>query len=430
MKAVLVEFGIGIQIESLISNSKEIEEIIDGVSKANQRIAKSLGINRNTLLITDGRIRAIGIAGIVQLTKKVELEIVPKFIKDSGDDSWKETLYLLSTMSKYGEILGSERVHADISYTKSLYDIASRILAYEYLLNKRKPIRKYRKNMFRDYSIEGDIDFSVVFERHPDGIRQSSVRFDRLNAYNATICKAMQIVRPFASDAQTKNILSVAISEFGKQGTPPKTKLPVPVRNHEWKQAYDLSYDIIVGLGTSYEAGKLISAGFVVDTWKLWEWLITVGIKTNNTYHNIIPQSQTLWGIKQCLGKQYKVNVFPDVEIRTKDKNDTATLLVDAKYKVLNNNWTGEIERNDLYEAFAFCNATQAKKLILVYPEEGNLSEIPGTVLLKSTYLISDIKIYAVQVSFGSINNKGGIFTFANNLQSGIEAIVNGKMNH
>lgn len=424
MKIFLTEYDAGFPIGSFLSSGFSVEEIVSGLSMANQRIAEKLKIHRDTLQLVDGKIRAIGIAGIVQLTKEIELEIAPKFITAVNDDSWKETLYLLSTMSKYGDILTTEKIHADTSYKSSLYDIASRILAYEYLLYKRKPIRQYRKNQFRDFSIEGDIDFSTVFERHPDGVRQSAVRFDRLNAYNATISKAMQIVRPYASNPQTQNILSAAILEFGAQGAPSKKKLNVPARNREWKQAYDLSYDIILGLGTAYDAGRLLSPGFVVDTWQLWEWLITAGMRTDNIAYKAIPQSQNLWGIKESAGKQYNVNVFPDVEMRMTDGSETPVFLVDAKYKILKNMGTGEIERADLYEGFAFCKATRTRKLVLVYPENESPSNIPGTVRLYSSYFLGDIVIYAVLVSFGSIKKKGGVYTFAQNLQAGIKDII------
>ena len=425
MRAVLIEYSTGISVDLLGKNNAEINEIIAGIEKANRRIASYLKINRDALVLSDRKIRALGIAGVIQLTHNIELEIRPKFIKSDSNDNWQEALYLLSTLSKHGTILPSERITSSASYSNSLYEMAGRILAYEYLACRRKPIRQYRNQKIHDYSIEGDIDFSVVFERHPDGIQQSLVRFDRLNAYNATIREAMRIVAPFTADIQTKNILSSAITEFGNQGYPSKSRLTIPVRNREWKNAYDLSYDIINGLGVSLENGKLMAPGFIVDTWQLWEWLITLGMSKSNKTYKAVAQSQNLWGMKYVDGKKYNVNVYPDIEIYSKDLSGKTLFLVDAKYKSLSTPKTGEIERADLYEAYAFCSATGSQEIILVYPEEAKQSRDPGYVRLCSTYIVQNVKVHVAYVSFGSISEKGGIYAFSRNLQDGIAKIVN-----
>ena len=245
MKITIVEYSAGVQLDSIFHHPADLDEIYSGVQKANKRISANLKINRNTLQISDGKFRALGIAGVIQLTKNVEIEIIPKFLGCDTDIDWKVPLYLLSTLSKHGSLLTSERITASTSYLNSLHEIAGRILAQEYLKCRRKPVRQYRKERFWDYAIDGEMELSVIFERHPDGIEQSRIRFDRLNAYNATIREAMKIVQPFITDAQVKNILSTAVSELGRQGLPSKQKLSIPARNKEWQPAYDLSFDIV-----------------------------------------------------------------------------------------------------------------------------------------------------------------------------------------
>ncbi len=423
MKIKIVEYSAGVQLNSIFHHTADFDEVYGGVQQANKRISANLKTNRDALQISNGRLRALGISGVIQLTNNVEIEVIPKFLGNDTTIDWKETIYLLSTLSKHGSILTAERITSSTSYLNSLYEIAGRILASEYLKCRRKPIRKYRKERFWDHAIDGDIELSALFERHPDGVEQSRIRFDRLNAYNATIREAMRIVQPFTSDPQVKNILSTAISEFGRQGLPSKQKLSVPPRNKEWQQAYDLSFDIVQGLGSSYDTGRFVAPGFVVDTWKLWEWLITTGVRLGNITRKVFPQNSISFGYKETTANRYIVNVFPDIEVMTEENQMLPLYLVDAKYKLLKNSSTGEIERDDLYEAFAFCSATDTKEIVLVYPMD-TPTEIPGEVKKCSTYYIKDVMVHVIQASFGSMREKGGIYTFARNITSGIESVL------
>lgn len=423
MKIMLVEYSAGVALDSIFHNPADIDEIYGGVYKANRSISANLKIKRDALQIHNGRLRALGIAGVIQLTKNIELEVIPKFLGNNVDADWKISLYLLSILSKHGSILTVERITASTSYMNSLYEIAGRILAQEYLKCRRKPLRQYREERFWEYAIDGEMELSVLFEQHPDGIEQTRIRFDRLNAYNATIREAMKIVQPFTTDSQVKNILSTAVCELGHQGVPSKQRLSIPARNKEWQPAYDLSFDIVKGFGASYNAGRFVAPGFVVDTWQLWEWLITIGMSIGNTKHTILPQNSVSWGYKETQSGKYSVNVFPDIEVETKESLLKPIYLLDAKYKLIKNTTTGEIERDDLYEAFAFCSATNTNEIVLVYPAD-DPSDIPGYVNKCATYYVKDVKIHVVQVTFGSITEKSGIYAFSANLSSGIEEIL------
>lgn len=426
MRIELIEYGTGVDLKHLAVHCDSSQDINDGIAAANKRICKKLGLQKNPLVLSDGRLRACGIAGIVRISKKIELEIVPKFLSHAKNTSWKETLYLLSVLSKHGGILTNERILSSTSYITSLYDIAGRILAQEFQKNRRKPIRKYRKESFCDFSIDGDIDFDSVLDRNDDGIKQSRIRFDIYNEYNAVISKAMKIVIPYTSDNQARNVLQAAIGIFGKQAEPMREKMHVPVRNKEWEDAYTLSYDIINGLANSFDAGQILAPGFVVNTWQLWEWLITTGLSIANTPGAVKPQCPVHWGNKKAGSQSYSVNVYPDVEVLDANGHQVA-YLVDAKYKVLKNQATGEADRDDIYEAFAFCSATKADVLFLAYPGDSGASTLAGNVSQKSVYEIGDKKVFVVTVDFGSISSRGGLFAFAHNLNLGLNNILHSQ---
>lgn len=242
MKVSLVEYGSGIAFDHTFSATLSAAEFKVLIERANFVIKQALRINRESLVISDGKLRALGIAGTIKLSKDLELEIIPKMLNNSGDGNWKESLFLLAALSKYGNIITAEHIHSSAAYKDSLYDIAGRILAREYSVNKRKPIRQYRKKHFVDFSISGDIDFERVFEKNPDGILQSRVAFDKINPFNAIIQAAMRIVLPYVKDSSTREIVSRAIHELEKQKTERNIKLRLPARNKEWSDIYNLAF--------------------------------------------------------------------------------------------------------------------------------------------------------------------------------------------
>lgn len=425
MRIPLVEYGSGIDLEDIFSQTVSLTDIKDLLSKANAIIKRSLNIERNVLVITNGKLRALGIAGVISLSKDIELEIIPKMLSDSADNEWKESLFLLAALSKHGNIITSEHIHSSTTYKNSLYDIAGRVLAREYTANRRKPIRQYRREQFYDFSIDGEIDFDSAPEKNPDGISQERISFDKFNPFNATIQSAMRIVLPYVKDSSTRQILTRAVQELSKQVVIPQKRLRVSARNKEWEEVYNLSFDIVCGMGSSLESGEIMSPNFIVDTWRIWEWLITVAMKIGlGSRFRAVPQATTVWGIKRIKEKAYKVNVFPDVAVFECDNTKEPFFLVDAKYKVIPDEGSIEIDRLDLYEAFAFCHAAGVKRLFLAYPAVADDNHESGSVMLMSDYEIEDISISVIKVAFGITTKHGDITSFCKKVAAEILAVV------
>ena len=178
-------------------------------------------------------------------------------------------------------------------------------------------------------------------------------------------------------------------------------------------------------MGSSLECGEILSPSFIVDTWRIWEWLITISMKIGiGSKYKTIPQSKTTWGIKKSDGKSYKVNVYPDVAIFDKSVSDRPIFLIDAKYKTLPETGNIEIERSDLYEAFAFCHATGVKQIFLAYPTVADEEYESGSISCMATYEIIDIKINVIKVAFGSITKQGDITSFCRKMSSDILAFI------
>ncbi len=424
MRFSLVEYSNGIDLNDIFPSNISHFTARTIIEKANTKIRQHLDIQRNVFTVSDGKLRALGVAGTIRLTKEIELEVVPKLLSCNTDDAWKESLFILAALSKHGAIINNEHIRSSMAYRDSLYDIAGRILASEYCKNKRTFLRQYRKEKYNDYSVDGEINFDTFFERNPDGIPQERVLFDRINPYNATIQSAMRMVISHVHDTATRAILSRAISEFGNQAKVPLKKLKVPARNKDWTTIYELSYDIVSGMGTSFNSGEILSPGFMVNTWQIWEWIITISIKSGlkNTCR-VIPQSKIEWGEKITSNRSQKINVFPDVSIYD-FTDDIPLFLVDAKYKDLHVQNSVEISREDLYEAYAFCNATGAGKIYLAYPSFATNRDNVGKISQKVKYSIEDKEIIAISADFGFVSKSGDISAFCRNFATNLAALA------
>lgn len=399
------------------------DEIMHLFQLANIKIKKALHLKKDPILCRYDKVIVQAVAGAIKLSNRVELEIIPKYLKhQSRTISWKEDFYLLSTMSKYGKLLCGEGIRSNTSTKSFLYDLAGRTLAEQYLKNQRQPLRKYRKEEFYDYSIDGDIVFESAFEIHPDGLLQEKINFDDRNIYNATILQAMKYVRKYISDPRILAILGQAIAKLSPQDNLNVIgrRLLVPNRDRNWTDTYNLSYDILLGMGSIYANGKALSPGFIASTWQIWEWLITTGITLSNKNMRVVAQEPIYFGEITKLGKLKDtsiLNVYPDVTVYD-NTIDHPKYLVDAKYKYLSKK--DGISRTDIYEAYAFCKASGADMIFMIYPSEDNVSGDVGSIKVIQESSIDGKKIVVAKASMENIAQNGGIIKFSRNMVESI----------
>ncbi|KEF39703.1 McrBC 5-methylcytosine restriction system component [Schinkia azotoformans MEV2011] len=427
-RIILQEYGTQINIEEIADNCNITAQSMRALlRKANSRIMTALSLRTNPLIMDSDTVRAVNIAGAIRLSAQIELEIMPKYLGFSENDThWKEDFYLLSTLSKHGRLLEGDNIHTVTAYRSSLYDIAGRALAENFVPLRRNMLRKYRRDLFEDYSIEGEIRFEDAFVKHPDGIPQEKVTFDKKNEYNATILAAMQYVQPHVTDIKVQRILQESITILQPQNSiqMDRPRLALPARDLRWKSEYDLAYDIIHGMGVVFTDGNILSPGFVVSTWQIWEWLITNSVRIGESDLKVFSQKAFRFGTVQNnhLAPQQHLYVYPDV-CATQPDTGEIVYLVDAKYKLLSANNSGEANRADLYEALAFCQSTRCRYLFLAYPIEYTQGD-ELRVNLAATYQLEGNTIFAIQIPVQGLATPGGLHRFSNMLTSGIKDIL------
>ncbi len=399
-----------------------IQKIVDF---QNSRLRKILSIKRDPITLSQGHLRFEGISGVIKISDSLELEIRPKFIDSESDDKWKNALFLLSSFSKHGDILSSDLIRSDRSYQDSLYDIAGRYLAKEYYRLNRSVLRHYTRETVIDYDIIGEIDFDRIQEKDNNGVYQQVVSFNKRNQCNAIIQQAMKTVLPYIKDEPTRYSIIQAINELGQQNTISLRKHVFNSREIKWKPIYEVAYDIVAGMGGTYQTGQLFSPGFIANTWQIWEWLISMAaISGLRALFSVRSQAPIRWGCFASLEKTTNIDVYPDVSIFDKQTNKTV-FLIDAKYKTISAS-DSSISRSDIYEAYCFCLAAQVNKIFLVYPGTAAPSDGLKTTLQVAKYTISDVSIIAVQVSVMSLSKQGYLYSFFDNFSKDIlELLVN-----
>ena len=397
------------------------EDLRSSIRSANKQIKAVLGwkgSSNEPLSFSNGVLRASGFAGMIKLNREIELEVKPAHFPVL-ENSWRESLFFLSVLCRYGGALVSSSLSGQQLQKSSLYDLCGLILVKEFQTVRRSFIRTYQHHQFCDYSIEGDIVFDSFFD-NSDGIFQEIVIFNKSNRINATIQKAMRMVLPFVSVPVIKNQLERAISIFGCQPSlVVLRKENIPSRNREWERLYSLSYTIVSGGSLSFSEGNLQSFGFVVDTWRVWEWLLSFGLTyglANNHFHIRIQEESRFGTRTDENGIAKDVNVAPDISIYK--GGIVPVLLVDAKYKALSQ--TNGITAPDIYEALAFCHAKSQNKIVLAYPDNGLNTMLSGQIHKYYEYVFPGVTVYGIGVGIDSICSTSDLLGFSRRIANQI----------
>lgn len=227
------------------------------------------------------------------------------------------------------------------------------------------PIRTYQKHVLRQFDIEGDLDEETVLLPDKDGFTQTVTEFTQKNDYNAVIVAAAQTLSQSVSDFDLRARLTRAVFRLGPQGgLPGLIPNTVPSRFRNWSDIYGLSVDVLDGYGIDYiNQGEIRGPGFVVRTSDAWEEFIRQALIVGMKDCTVAFQERHLFARRD----NTMVKVKPDYTIRS---NDGRMLLVDAKYKY-NDATKKTISNADIYEGWAFMDASGIHKLVLLYPYAG-----------------------------------------------------------
>ena len=360
----LVEYGTPVDLSKRIADAVGLDRARSSqlLIDAGNRAAASLGLSYNPISIDARGVRAIDFAGIIRLAPALELEIAPKCLGlDDSDECWREDFFFLSTLSRHGRLLASERVTASSGAPRDLSTLVARSLTSMYDAIKRRPLRSYRRVKESDFFIDGDPDPIDLIFPGPEGFEQEVVRFDRRNSWNADICAAAQALLPAVGDPAAVASLVRLIEDLSPRVRSQGRGRPIPPRHRAWRPVHELSLDVLDGLGVNYVPGRAHAPGYLVSTWQVWEDLLTVGVRLGFGRSAVLPRQGFALGTRRKhmnRSKATPISVFPDCVIEPEGQRPR--ILLDAKYKGHVEKGGLRIAEADIYEALAFSKATGA----------------------------------------------------------------------
>lgn len=371
-------------------------ELASSLYAADAYLSKRLSIS-GSLRIDRDRFMFGRIAGIFPVTEQLEIEVIPKFM--SGNEAWRSDFLLLLARTRWGVLAERQMVSTAKSRERGISGSLAMVFLTMFDRVAHVPIRTYRRQLLQQFEIEGDLDEETVLLPDKDGFIQTVTEFTRRNDYNAVISAAAQILSQSVSDFGLRARLTRAIYYLG-----PQEKLPasipsmVPSRFRNWSDLYGLSIDILDGYGIDYiNQGEIMSPGFVVRTSDAWEEFIRQALVAGMKGCTVTFQEKHPFAKRD----NTTVKVRPDYTIRSADGR---TILVDAKYKY-NDADKKTISNADIYEGWAFMEATGIHKLVLLYPYAG--SDMGKPFELFQTVTDDDKLIVGVRVNPEMVGFKG-----------------------
>lgn len=392
--------------------------------EAGSRVASSLKLNYNPIRVDAKGARAIDFAGLIRLAPSLELEVAPKFLGlDDTDAAWREDFFFLSTLSRHGRLLASEHLSASGGTPRDLSTLVARSITSMYEARKRRPLRSYRRVREADFFIDGDPDPVELIFPSPDGFEQELIRFDRKNSWNGDIVAAAKELLPEVSDPSAASSLVRLIEDLSPQNVTANRRSPIPARHRAWKPLHELSIDVLAGLGLNYKQGQAHAPGYLVNTWRVWEDLLTVAARLGFGRSAVVPQQGYPLGTKLRMntGAVSKLSVYPDCVIEL--DGTRPRMLLDAKYKGHVEKGKLRISEADIYEALAFSRATGCNLVALAYPAlPGDTQQPVGTCTIFEKAMVDAVQIVGIQIEIRLISRTGALKLFAANMAAGVAA--------
>lgn len=176
-------------------------------------------------------------------------------------------------------------------------------------------------------------------------------------------------------------------------------------------------------LGLNYKQGQAHAPGYLVDTWRVWEDLLTVAARLGFGRNAVLVQRGYPLGTKTkaSTGAVSKLSVYPDCVIES--DGTRPRILLDAKYKGHVEKGQLRISEADIYEALAFSRATGCNLVALVYPAyPGEAPRPVGTCTVFEKAVVDEVQIAGIQIDSRLISKSGSLKVFAINMAAGVAA--------
>jgi 5-methylcytosine-specific restriction endonuclease McrBC regulatory subunit McrC len=213
------------------------------------------------------------------------------------------------------------------------------------------------------------------------------------------------------------------IEDLSPHNAPANRRKPIPARHRAWQPLHEISIDVLGGLGLNYKQGQAHAPGYLVDTWRVWEDLLTVAARLGFGRNAVLPQRGYPLGTKTKIstGVVSKLSVYPDCVIEP--DGTRPKMLLDAKYKGHVEKGQPRISEADIYEALAFSKSTECNLVALAYPAQpGDAPQPVGTCTVFESIQVDAVQIIGLQVECRGVSKAGGLRLFSSNFGAGVRS--------
>lgn len=423
VRATLVEYSDPQPVLQKIAMDLGAESafVRDQIISAGERVARILSLSNNPICVSGTKIQVANVAGLLRVGPRLELEIAPKFLGTTWVN-WREDFFFISMLSRHGRLLANERLGSAVGAKENLATLVARAMIVMYWENQRRPLRTYRLARIEDFVVDGEVDPESIVLPSVDGYEQQLVTYDRRNIYNAAILSAAYTLIPETRDPQTQRQL-IRVAEY----LSPQLSISharhclVPNRAKRWQALHDLAIDILRGFGIAYNKESARAPGYILDTWRVWEDLLTIALRMSLGSNNLDIQRSIALGVRETIepnGRKVSKNALVTPDIYMKDGTE---IVLDAKYKGRISDARNRILESDLYEALAFAAAAKRRKVLLLYPAiaRGNTPKDVGTTTVFERITVDDVSVIGIEVEVRGISRTGALKHFANNIKKG-----------
>jgi hypothetical protein len=374
-------------------------------------------------------VRAIDFAGLLRVSPNIELEISPKFLGASA--AWREDFFFLAMLSRHGALLSTDRLNALTSASVDLDTLVARAIIQMFWDQHRLPIRTYRRNKISSFAIDGEAEAEDIVLPSDDGFDQTVVQLVRHNEFNAAIKAAITHLLLCVSNSEVRSNLQRVVERLGDQKSvriARPQRLPTRFRN--WQSTYDLAIDVLQGFGIAYGDGAARAPGYVLETWRAWEDLVTISLSAKLGGHAVAAQRGFILGQRHRNTEDdgplvRSLRVTPDLQVKVLGDGFGA-VLVDAKYKGRVETGRQRIGEADVYESLAFARAAKSTQVILVYPKVADGSSVSpvGTASVFERVVVDETQIWGLEIEVRGISGSGGVLKFADGLISQFRSVA------
>lgn len=343
-----------------------------------EEIKRTLGLRSQPIQIYTRagkrKIKFTGIAGVVSL-RNVEIEIMPKFLKDGGN--WRESLFNMIYRAKSNRLFSQKSSHIS-TMRYSFYDHVA-LMFYDALKaalgNDR--IHTYRLVEENSRYLKGRILFDQQMRNiitHPGVIYYECDSFDTNNEFNYLLRWCLDTLVIKVCNTQIKTKLKSLTEEMPKvtqkYNIPVEAKLP-PQYAH-FCEAVEIANTLASGCSYVHSSKKGAGIGYVVNTEVIYEKFIEKILQQMKTAAYDLksePQSSMIFA-KAASTRTSSYYTIPDNKLY---KNGIPVLLVDAKYK---NIYADERQKkpvnSDIYQLFSSLVTHGCRKGVLISPCESD----------------------------------------------------------